>query len=87
MGFFRPDGAASNVQLREMLGRVDSSAFFVGLFSVEFWRNLFDLLWRKTPELWVGSLVIGFLIAATAYVTTYRIVVLYRKTHPHKSFS
>ena len=86
IGFFHSDGVVSNVQMREMLNQIGSSMSFAGFFRAEFWRNLFDLLWRKAPEIWVGSLIIGFLVAVAAYFATYYIVVLYRKTHPHKSF-
>ncbi len=83
---FRPDSGLSNAQIREIFDQFDSIAFFTGCFHPEFWRNLFSLLWQKVPELWLGSLLMGILVALAAYFTTYRIVVLYRKTHPHKRF-
>ncbi len=77
----------SSAQTQEMFSRIGSSASFAGIFHWRFWQNLFTFLWQKGPELWLGSLIIGLLVALAGYFITYRFIRWYRIVHPHRRFS
>jgi uncharacterized protein (DUF2062 family) len=74
------DTELAYVQMSQVLDSLRPSSGYVRLFHQEFWQNLFHLLWIRVPELWVGSLLAGFLIAFLAYMVTYRTILSYRKT-------
>lgn len=80
------DAKFSSARLHELFNQFSSSSDFTGFFHVEFWRNLFNLLWQKSFELWLGSFIVGLLIALAAYFATYQLIVRYRRAHPHKRF-
>ena len=77
----------SSAQTQEMFSRLDSSAPFTGIFHRQFWQNLFGFLWQKGPELWLGSILLGLLVASAGYFVTHHLICWYRKTHPHRRFS
>lgn len=82
MRLFGYQAGPSKSQFREMLNSWGDGNFF----EYDFWHNLFSLLWRGYPELWVGSIVMGTIAATAAGFLTYYAVVGYRSKHPHKRF-
>jgi uncharacterized protein (DUF2062 family) len=87
MRTFNCEAELSSAQTQEMFSRLDSSVPFTGIFSGRFWQNLFGLLWQKGPELWLGSILLGLLVASAGYFITYHLIHWYRRTHPHRRFS
>jgi uncharacterized protein (DUF2062 family) len=58
------------------------------LLELDYWIGLWGKIVNFGAELWVGSLVAGFLVGLIAYVVTYRMVLAYRKhkhSHEHES--
>ncbi len=70
-------------QINEMLGNLRSFSYIVShLFEPEFWRETMSLLVKLGVELWVGSLIIAFIVGGIGYIVSYRIIVWYRTSHP-----
>ena len=84
--FFYTNKEMSSIRVREMLNQYSLYSGVSGFFHAEFWQSMFSLLWRKGPELWLGSVIMGLLVAFTAYFVTYYFIIWYRKTHPHRRF-
>jgi len=59
---------------------------YTNLFSVEFWHNIAEFAVKLGLELFVGGLMVGTILALTAYFVTYNTVIWYRAKHPHKRF-
>ncbi|QQR88994.1 MAG: DUF2062 domain-containing protein [Myxococcales bacterium] len=59
------------------------------LFDSGFWINLWDKAMDVGAEIWVGSLLIGVVTGAIAYVFSYKMVLAYRARrhhhHPHET--
>jgi uncharacterized protein (DUF2062 family) len=81
-----PQRQVSDQQIREMFSRLDMQALIRGFFHMEFWRNLFELLWMKGPELWIGSVIMGSVVGLMGYLVVYRITKWYRETYPRRRF-
>jgi hypothetical protein len=86
MRTFNCEAELSSAQTQEMFSRLDSSVPFTGIFRWQFWQNLFGFLWQKGPELWLGSILLGLLVASAGYFITYHLIRWYRRTHPHRRF-
>jgi uncharacterized protein (DUF2062 family) len=71
------------VQDQQILKYFSSYDFFRCLFRAGFWHEFFEFVWVKGRELWVGSVLVGFAAALTAYIATYLLIVWYRKKYPH----
>lgn len=84
---FHPNGAASKAEIQGLFSESDLSVIPSNFFAVEHWQNLFAFLWQKCPELWIGSLIIGFLVAFAGYLTTYYLIVQHQRRYPHRRFS
>ena len=84
--FSRPGGELSNAQVREIFNQFDPSAFFSGFFRIEFWQNLLISLRQIGYELWLGSLIMGLLVAFAAYFVIYYLTISYQRIHPHRRF-
>jgi uncharacterized protein len=54
------------------------------IISLDFWRSLFNLFWHYTWDLWLGSIVLGLIVAGLGYIVTYEIIVRHRKANPHR---
>jgi uncharacterized protein (DUF2062 family) len=48
------------------------------LLSTDFWAGLFNLIVRHGVELWVGSIVVGLVVALIGYLVTHRAVLWHR---------
>jgi uncharacterized protein (DUF2062 family) len=83
---FNPQRQVSDQQIREMFSRLDMQALIYGFFHTEFWQNLFDLLWMRGPELWIGSVIMGSVVGLIGYLIVYRITKWYREAYPHRRF-
>lgn len=73
-------------QIQQFFSQTSLYSNLAGLFQAKFWQNLFALLWYKSHELWIGSLIMAALVALAAYFVTCNLVIRYRKTHPHRRF-
>ena len=51
-------------------------------FDVSFWSELGSLLLKISLDLWIGSVVIGSIVAVVAYIVSYKSIVWYRANHP-----
>lgn len=81
---FGSQRVGSDEQFRELLGYFNSSAIISPIFTVDFWKDLFALLWSESPELWVGSAIIGFFVGALGYFVMYQIIVYHRRSNPRR---
>ena len=77
-----PDSA----RLNENFAQFKSSFDLTGIFQAQFWKDLFEVVWLKGSELWLGSLVMGITIAVCAYFVTQYLIVRHRKASPHRRF-
>ena len=87
LNLFRTSEELPNTQVHQLFNDFSSSSGLSGLFRIEFWRGLFEFLWSKNPELWLGSLIMAVLVALTIYFATYFLIVWHRKLRPHRRFS
>ena len=54
-----------------------------GYHTSEFWSRLGSLLIQTGFEMSIGGVIIGGIIAISAYFATYHLVIWYRRKHPH----
>ncbi len=57
-----------------------------GIFTTQFWHHLFDVLLKTGLELWVGTIVIGPLVAIVSYAIVYKATIWYRQKNPRRRF-
>jgi len=87
ISFFRPTDTLSVHQLAAKIEPFLSlSRLYTNLFSAEFWHNIAEFAVKLGLELFVGGLIVGTILALTAYFVTYNTVIWYRAKHPHKRF-
>lgn len=85
--FFRAHSEMDNTSATELCGRLSITWNFGNVFTLEFWRNMLYFFWHYAlPELWLGSIIIGLILAAVGYFVTYKLVVRHRKANPHRRF-
>ncbi len=76
-------GAYSYQQLKDMLAQYHANGSFWSCFyNSTFWKNLLQLLIDLGAELWIGSLLIGLIVAIISYFASYRSIVWYREHTP-----
>ena len=86
MSPFRIEPLLSSAQITEIFNQFSPSAVITGFYQMQFWKNVFALFLKIGPELWLGSIIAGLIIAVTAYLVTNRIIVIHRKKNPHRRF-
>ena len=87
ISFFRPTHTISVQQLSANIQNFLSvSQLYSNLFSSEFWHDIAKFAMELGLELFVGGLILGAILALTAYFVTYNTVIWYRAKHPHKRF-
>ena len=79
--YFNPEAQLTNTQIKEIFNQFRSMPVLTQFFQIEFWKNIFLFLWQRGPALWMGSIVIGTIVATAGYFTTYYLVLWYRKKH------
>ena len=52
------------------------------LFEASFWHELARMLLAISGDLWLGSVIIGLLVAVVSYIMMYKFIVWYRTNHP-----
>ena len=57
-----------------------------GFYTKEYWKQLWILLKKIGPELWVGCFLLGGLVAVTAYILCYNIIKSHRAKNPHRRY-
>jgi len=67
-------------ELGDILEQLNYSTGFNAIFDQHFWINLFKSLWEMGYELWIGSIIMGILVALLGYLIIYQMVVQQRKT-------
>ena len=75
---------ASKDEVMDMLTKLSSFRVFIDIWSAEFWQQLAQLFIKIGFPLFVGSIILGLLIANIAYFTTYRLISWYRKKNPRR---
>jgi hypothetical protein len=60
---------------------------FADIFSVDFRNNIFAVLFKQGQSLWLGSVVLGLLVACAGYLTAYLLIKSHRKNLLQKSAS
>ena len=77
---------ATDTQVQAMFSQLSPGVFFSRFFEVEFWKCIVIWLGQIGPELWTGSLIIGFLVSTAAYLLTYYFIVQHRKKNRRRRF-
>ena len=77
---FRTGAKSLNAaELKEIFERFNSLGnALIHFSSGQFWQDLMAVLWKIGIELWIGSVIIGILVAVAGYVVTYYLVLFYR---------
>lgn len=57
-----------------------------GFYTSQFWNQIGSFLVQIGTELLIGGVIIGGIIAVTAYFATYRLICWYREKNPHRRF-
>ena len=55
---------------------------FSQIDEAQFWHKVIDFLWQFGLELWVGSLLVGLIVAIPGYFASYKLIVWYRTHTP-----
>lgn len=50
--------------------------------EAQFWHKVIDFMWQFGLELWVGSILVGLVVAVAGYFVSYKLVVWYRTHTP-----
>jgi len=58
-----------------------------GIFTTQFWYHLLDVVLKAGLELWVGTIVVGPLVAIVSYVAVYKATIWYRQKNPRRRFA
>ncbi|MBW8001912.1 MAG: DUF2062 domain-containing protein [Planctomycetes bacterium] len=83
---YTTDAQLSSDQMRQIFAQFTSSSAFTHLLSIQFWKDIFEFLWYKGFELWVGATLAGTTVAIIGYFVTSRIIIWYRKNNPRRRF-
>lgn len=54
-----------------------------GFYTTQFWKDMGHLIMQIGTELLVGGLILGGIVAPLVYIFFYKLIVWYRKKHPH----
>ena len=73
----------SNEQVIELLKRLSSFQFFIDMWTLSFWKEVAKVMLDIGLPLWIGSLIVGLLVAIVSYFCIYKLVVWYRLKNPH----
>lgn len=57
-----------------------------GFYKEEYWSQFWILLKKIGPELWIGCFLMGSLVAISAYVICYNIIMSHRAKNPHRRY-
>lgn len=74
---FQPCTSAQSTDLQSNLHHLFSS--FTNVFTADFWNNIFIVLFKQGQALWLGSVVLGLLVAGAGYTAAYLIIKSHRK--------
>jgi uncharacterized protein len=86
--FWRGSQSANRAAVEDLLHRMSSAgSIFTNFHHAAFWHELFDVLIKIGLELWVGCLIIGFLVAVVGYFLTRSFVVWHRRRNPRRRFA
>ena len=55
---------------------------FADIFTVDFWRNITVFFFEQGWPLWLGSIVMGLIVAGAGYCVTYVLIISHRKKSP-----
>jgi len=50
--------------------------------EAQFWHKVIDFMWQVGLELWVGSVLVGLVVAVSGYFVSYKLIVWYRTFTP-----
>jgi len=68
---------------RQMLTLMKET-MMMDIWHGEFWSQLMDVTWKIGLDLWIGSCVVGAIIAIVTYPTVYHTVIWYRRHRAKK---
>lgn len=74
---------SSNEHAIELLKRLSSFHFFVDMWTLNFWKEGAKVMLEIGLPLWIGSVIVGLLLAVVSYFCTYKFIVWYRLKNPH----
>ncbi len=84
---FVPDQSLTDEQVIEGLRKVLASANMLEIFySADYWRHFWSLSKSIGYQLWIGSIIIGALVAVCGYLGCYKIITMYRAQKPHRRY-
>jgi len=70
-------------QVQEKLTRYPSFGNILSqIDEAQFWHKVVDFIWQFGLELWIGSVLIGMLVAGLGYFSSYKFIVWYRTYTP-----
>ena len=84
LSLFGIDDGLTKTQVFEMLKRLSSFRVIIDMWSSSFWVDLFEIFFNIGKSLWVGSVIIGLLVAVIGYFLTYKMIVWHRTKYTHR---
>jgi uncharacterized protein len=86
--FWRGSPGLDRAEVEQLLHKMSSvGSIFTDFHRAAFWRELFEVLVKIGLELWVGCLIIGFIVAVAGYFFTRAFVVWHRRRNPRRRFA
>jgi uncharacterized protein (DUF2062 family) len=87
LSIFLPGRTLSSRQVLDSLHNLLSPGHILECFySSEYWKQFWHLTKSIGPELWIGSLILGSLVAVCSYFISIRIIKAHRAKNPHRRY-
>ena len=87
LAWFKTAPALDKAKVSELLAKYFSFTEIITHFhKAQFWQQLGSFLSQIGLEVFIGGLIIGTVVATVGYIVVYKIIVRYRRKHPHLRF-
>ncbi|MBN1437275.1 MAG: DUF2062 domain-containing protein [Sedimentisphaerales bacterium] len=70
-------------EVKAIVTKIAHTGIIEQLFSLQAWHEAFSVLLKVSGELWIGSVIIGLILAVPCYFVSYHGIIWYRAHRPH----
>ncbi|HBG27030.1 MAG: hypothetical protein A2Y10_04420 [Planctomycetes bacterium GWF2_41_51] len=87
LNFFDPERTLTSRQVLSAMNNLFSpSNLLAGFYTKEYWQQFWVLTKSIGPELWLGSIIIGGVVAVGSYFICLNIIKAHRAKNPHRRY-
>lgn len=85
---FAPERTLTREQVADAFNKLFGPAnFLTGIFTKQYWSDFISLSKTIGPELWLGCLIIGSIVAICSYFICYKLIIKHRAKNPHRRYN